>query len=225
MTTVSVGIVTTDRLHGEGLIRILSSDDSIGVRTRWYGRYSPEGVRAQPTDVLLVDYRIERVLDFCQEVARGVGPAILLILAPVNEDVFCRALSAGVRGLLAPDARPDDLTKAVHVLARGEIWASRQAIVAWVERIVRASRPTTGVTAALRARLSGRELEVFEHAVLGMGNKELAGRLGISEATVKVHLTHIFQKLGVQGRGQLAAAAHALSSSVQTPRSLDGVAP
>ena len=111
------------------------------------------------------------------------------------------------------------------MLARGEIWASRQAIVTWVERIVRASRPAAGVTAALRARLSGREVEVFEHAVLGMGNKELAGRLGISEATVKVHLTHIFQKLGVQGRGQLAAAAHALSPSVQAPRSLDGVAP
>ncbi len=55
-------------------------------------------------------------------------------------------------------------------------------------------------------RLSGREREVYRHTAAGLSNKELADRLSISEATVKVHLTHIFRKLGVRSRGELAAA-------------------
>ena len=62
-------------------------------------------------------------------------------------------------------------------------------------------------------RLSRREREVLRHAATGVGNKELAHRLSISEATVKVHLTHIFQKLGVPGRAALAAAYHQVGSS------------
>ena len=60
---------------------------------------------------------------------------------------------------------------------------------------------------------SGRE--VFRYAAAGLGNKEVAGRLAISEATVKVHLTHIFQKLGVRGRAELAAAFHGVISPAQ----------
>ena len=58
--------------------------------------------------------------------------------------------------------------------------------------------------------LSARERDVFRLAAGGLGNKALAERLAISEATVKVHLTHIFQKLGVRGRSELAAAYHGL---------------
>lgn len=51
---------------------------------------------------------------------------------------------------------------------------------------------------------------MFHHAAMGAGNKQVAKQLAISESTVKVHLTHIFQKLGVSGRAQLAAAYHGL---------------
>jgi DNA-binding NarL/FixJ family response regulator len=68
----------------------------------------------------------------------------------------------------------------------------------------------------LEHRLSTRETEVFRHAATGVGNKELADRLAISQATVKVHLTHIFQKLGVQSRAELAAAYHGLIASNTT---------
>jgi DNA-binding CsgD family transcriptional regulator len=63
--------------------------------------------------------------------------------------------------------------------------------------------------AALRPSQSPRR-EVFQHAATGKGNKELAVALAVSEATVKVHLTRIFQKLGLRGRAELAAAYHGL---------------
>ena len=62
----------------------------------------------------------------------------------------------------------------------------------------------------LYALLSHREREVFQHAATGKGNKELAVTLAVSEATIKVHLTRIFQKLGLRGRAELAAADHGL---------------
>src|SRR4029453_18938188 len=79
-------------------------------------------------------------------------------------------------------------------------------ITDWLEDLLSAA----STTAAIERRLSCREQEVLHYAVAGFGNKEVADRLIISEATVKVHLTHIFRKLGLHGRGQLAAAYHGI---------------
>jgi DNA-binding CsgD family transcriptional regulator len=57
-------------------------------------------------------------------------------------------------------------------------------------------------------RLSDREAQVVRCVVAGMSNKDLAVQLGITMATVKAHLTRVFQKLGVHGRGELIAAYH-----------------
>jgi len=61
--------------------------------------------------------------------------------------------------------------------------------------------------------LSRREREVLHYAATGIRNKQLADQLAISEATVKAHLTHIFKKLGVGGRAELAAVYHDMQSS------------
>ena len=65
--------------------------------------------------------------------------------------------------------------------------------------------------------LSEREREVMRLAAEGMGNREMADRLAISQATVKVHLGHIFQKLGVRGRAELAAAYHGVIRRPERP--------
>src|SRR5207245_250205 len=92
---------------------------------------------------------------------------------------------------------------------------------------LRAARPDvllvdSGMEGALGlcAALSKRESQIFRHAAAGLSNKELAGRLSISEATVKAHLTSIFQKLGLRGRTGLAAAYHGID-----PPSPDPAAP
>jgi len=95
-------------------------------------------------------------------------------------------------------------------VADGQVWAPRRVIVDALKRVRRELHARSAGEAALAARLSAREREVFHLAVSGRGNKEVADRLAISEATVKVHLSHIFQKLGVRGRGELAAAYHGI---------------
>jgi len=77
-----------------------------------------------------------------------------------------------------------------------------------ITRLTGASTARSASEEVLEHQLSSREREVFRHAATGLSNKELADRLAISRATVKAHLTQIFQKLGVNGRAQLAAVYH-----------------
>ena len=117
----------------------------------------------------------------------------------------------GASGILTRSATRDDLVKAVAIVRQGGIWACRRWLNAWVNRD--AARLDKGFNArviTMAARLSPREEQVFRYAASGAANKELAQRLDISEATVKVHLTRIFQKLGVSGRAELAAVYYGL---------------
>lgn len=210
MSSMRVGIITDDRLYGEGLYRILATQPALTLTTPRDGATSALEVLAENLHVVLVDSRIDRCVPFCADLFEIGGPSTILVAASLVEAWVFDALSAGARGLLPQTARPEDLAKAVRVVAEGQIWAPRQMIAAWVHRAVQVTRTLRSLETVLEGRLSQRERDVFQHAASGMGNKELAERLSISEATVKVHLTHIFQKLGLQGRGQLAAAAHGL---------------
>jgi DNA-binding NarL/FixJ family response regulator len=99
--------------------------------------------------------------------------------------------------------------KAIRVVRDGQIWARRQVLEARLERLSLSVAPAIAES-GLEERLSQREQEVFRRAATGLSNKELADALVISEATVKAHLTSIFQKLGVRGRSELAAAYHGM---------------
>ncbi|MFZ2493258.1 MAG: response regulator transcription factor, partial [Thermoanaerobaculia bacterium] len=104
-----------------------------------------------------------------------------------------------------------DLLGAIEAVRSGVIWAPRRLISRLVDRLKTASAGGGPHPHPFEERLSLREREIFHHAARGLGNKELAAHLDISEATVKVHLTHIFQKLGVRGRSELAAAYYGIA--------------
>ena len=134
----------------------------------------------------------------------------VIFMAGGDDDAWAMtALSAGARGILAGGVRAQDLVKAVRVVSEGQVWARRDVL----------ARTVRGATSSVAAhevepmpdpRLSGREREVYRKAAMGLSNEELAKRLAISQATVKAHLTSIFQKLGLRGRAELAAAYHGL---------------
>lgn len=203
-----IGVLTDDRLFSAGLLRILESEPAFTVV-----EHSPDAPRPSPaigggSDVLLLDSRTEGALGVCAAVKREGGPRVILVAAPDDDGWAPEALGAGARGLLPKSASADDLVKAIRVVHDGLIWARRRVIVAWLDRLTEAPASRRGGGDSLEERLSGRERDVFRHAAAGLGNRELAQRLAISEATVKVHLTRIFQKLGLRGRGELAAAYH-----------------
>jgi two-component system, NarL family, nitrate/nitrite response regulator NarL len=208
MVRVRLAVLTDDRLLCEGLLRILGAEPAVHV----VGNYGAAAIRQAQSgaNVLLIDSRIAGALDLCACIRDHGGPSVILIGAPDDHAWAVKALTHGARGILARHARAEDLLNAVRAVDDGVIWASRRVLSACIAELTRAHAVKAQEPGRVEEILSARERDVFRLAAGGLGNKALAERLAISEATVKVHLTHIFQKLGVRGRGELAAAYHGL---------------
>jgi DNA-binding NarL/FixJ family response regulator len=208
MGAIRVAIVAESQLFSDGLCQILRGDSSLLIAT------DDRSVTDADNDVRLVDARVQSALPFDDARSfRDCRPYTIVVNAPDTDEWATSALSAGVRGLLSSNDSANDLLRAIHVVHDGGIWAKRRWLIAYVQRATgRGPRQCVSIatTTTLDARLSKREREVFHYAATGAGNKELATQLAISEATVKVHMTRIFQKLGLNGRAELAAAYYGL---------------
>ncbi|MDQ4214982.1 response regulator transcription factor [Microbacterium capsulatum] len=123
-------------------------------------------------------------------------PAVLVLTTYDSESDILRALDAGAAGYLLKDTPPDQLFAGIHAVAQGEP-ALAPSVAAVLMR--RAASP--------EPRMTEREVEVLELLADGLGNRELAKTLFVSEATVKSHLSHIYAKLGVDTRAGAVAAA------------------
>jgi DNA-binding NarL/FixJ family response regulator len=209
MPAVRTAVISDDRLLREGLISILSGTGSFTIVGQHDRCTFDADLRAGRPAVLLVDSRMEGTLALCAALKRKGSPAVILLAADEDEGFAIRALDAGARGILVKGAGSADLMKAIRVVRDGEIWARRRAIAVRMEHLA-SRRPRPAGEWLAQQLLSEREREVLLHAATGLSNKELARRLGISEGTIKAHLTSIFQKLRVRGRTELAAAYHGL---------------
>jgi DNA-binding NarL/FixJ family response regulator len=207
-TVIRVAILSESALFRSGLRRLLASDRSFVV-SEIKGPPIRDALRRGAADILLVDAHIDGVLEICRELRlNGVRPWVILSGADGNDRWAVEALKAGTRGILQKSATVEHLFKAIRVVHRGEVWATSRVIAqTMAELSARAASPPSG-KAVLNERLSRREQEIVEAVVEGLSNLEAASRLGITEATVKAHLTHIFQKLALRGRTQLAACYH-----------------
>ena len=209
MPSIRVAILSDEGLLGEGLSRILAGEPSFVLVGEGHRAAFGQPLRAAGPQVLLVDSRMEGALALCAELRGEGGPAVIFMAGEDDDAWAMSALEAGARGILAKSARAEDLVKAVRVVSEGQVWAPRHVLVGWMEHRAPAS-PAVSVGEPILKRLSDREREVFRHAAMGLSNKELAKRLAISQPTVKAHLTSIFQKLGLRGRAELAAAYHGM---------------
>ena len=206
-----IAVHTDDRLFCEGLLRILDSAASFLI-------VDYRAVDESRPHVILLDSRMESSLALCESMAdRGSDTHVIFMAAPDDDRWAARALAAGARGILLRKASSEELMDAIQEVRTGLYWASPHALAARLDYLSEsqgAPRETE-----IEQGLSAREREVFREAARGLGNKELADRLAISEATVKVHLTHIFQKLGVSGRAELAAAYYGIIPTVRARES------
>ena len=115
-----------------------------------------------------------------------------LALFSGSDDEVVRLLQRGYRGCLGPNDPLSRLKLALEALRRGEIWASRELLTR-----------TLGALAA--PQLTEREQEVLELLSGGLSNRAIGERLGISERTVKAHVSNLFDKHGVRNRTELVS--------------------
>ena len=215
MSFVRVMVIGDDPLFAEGLQRILAAEPSFSVMHTDRGS-SPSAPRVTPPLVVLLDHRTNGSLRVCQNLQRQ-GARVLILEVPAGEIAALDAIHAGARGLLGTSPSPAEVVKAVRLVHQGGVWAPREVLVSAITgRLAVADANPTGTW----EHLSGREQEVLALAATGLANKEVADRLTISEATVKTHLTHIFQKVGVRSRTELAAAYYGVGLRAVAPPSV-----
>jgi DNA-binding NarL/FixJ family response regulator len=203
---------------------VLLASPSAEIRRRWrlgLGRLATREARDRARLELLFTELKPRVvlLDLALPGLRGaedlvalqrLSPAsrIVLLAATPSEPEGLAAFRAGARGYCHREIDPGLLAKAVEVVQKGEIWAGRALISRLVEALAARTRQA-GQAAATRkhprlAVLTRREREIALLVAGGGANKEIAARAGVTERTVKAHLTTIFRKLGVSDRLRLA---------------------
>jgi DNA-binding NarL/FixJ family response regulator len=148
-------------------------------------------------DVILMDLRMPGI-DGSEATRRVLKndptPQIVILTSFSERDEILTALDAGAIGYLLKDAEPDELIRGIRAAAQGESPLAP-----------RAARTLIGSRGPAPAnQLSDREREVLQLVTRGLSNKLIARELGISEKTVKAHLTAIFQRIGVTDRVQAA---------------------
>lgn len=122
---------------------------------------------------------------------------VVVLTTYASDSDVIRAIEVGAVGYLLKDVPHEELFRALRAVARGE----RYLAPAVTERLMsRWQQPP-------RSALTDRELEVLQCVARGAGNKEIASSLGIAEPTVKAHLVHVFEKLGVENRTAAVRAA------------------
>jgi DNA-binding NarL/FixJ family response regulator len=209
------------------MIRIMLVDDSAAVRKglselleavpgmQLVGS-APDGLsaiqmaEAVKPDVVLMDLSMPEVdgVEATQRILADRPQTKVVVLTAFSEQprIFA-ALDAGAVGYLLKDAEPDELVRGVRAAAAGESPFSPKAAAALVAR--RAEQRQ-------RERLTDRERQVLTLVSQGLANKAIARRLGVSEKTVKAHLTTVFTRIGVTDRTQAAVWAlhHGVSERV-----------
>jgi DNA-binding NarL/FixJ family response regulator len=157
-------------------------------------------VQASEPSVVLMDLNLGAGASGAEATARlrslPTAPHVLILTTYDTEADILAALEAGAAGYLLKDAPPDDLYRAVRAAGSGQTVLAPAVAARLVKR---ASTPG--------GMLTEREIEVLDLLGRGLGNKELARELLVSEATVKSHLSHIYAKLGVDTRAGAVARA------------------
>src|ERR1041384_2328571 len=166
-----------------------------------------ETMVTQQPDIILMDLTSEVTFGALSEMKRAMANTkIVLWVHTISTELAFQAMGLGVRGILRKTLPTDLLTKCLEKVQEGELWFEKAL--------------TDSFLSAKRIALTQREGQLVSLLSQGLKNKEIATALLISEGTVKVYLSRLFQKLGVKDRFELAL--YGLKNLAPSANSLEG---
>ena len=203
---IRVLLADDHQLVRSGLAALLAGSEDIEVvGTAANGQEAVEMARSCAPDVVLMDL-VMPVMDGVEATRRLVAdqPSVQVVVLTSfsDQERILAALDAGAIGYLLKDVEPAELVRGVRAAARGESPLHPKAA-----RSLLSSRSETRAPERTNVELTPREAQVLNLLRQGLANKQIARSLGISQATVKAHLTSVFQRIGVTDRVQAAVWA------------------
>lgn len=205
---ICVLIVDDHAIVREGLRLIFETIDDIEVVGEAAdGAEAIQFVDEQQPDVVLMDLRMPGMdgLTAIEHLQRDHPLVAIVILTTFNEDeLMLRGLQAGAKGFLLKDTSRDTLLTTIRMAAKGESLLGADVMKRLMAQLQVESKPTP---APADNPLTAREMQTLRAVASGETNKGIARQLGITERTVKAHLTSIYNKLGVDSRAAAIAVA------------------
>lgn len=164
-----------------------------------------QALRAKDLSMAVIDGSAVTHLFEMLETFRRSRPALkLLVIGPSGDHaVIQKIVGAGAKGYLPVSAPLSEVLMAVEVVLDGSIWAPRKVMA----RLLDSTRAAEVAAQSAPMHLTGRERDVLGLLVGGGSNREIAGSLGIDEATVKAHVGRLLRKFGVTNRTALTVRA------------------
>ncbi len=199
---IHVAVLGYDPLRLVGLRAVLESEAEFSVHEVEPGKLG----HPLPGDLVLVgSHGLGSVFDAVAAV-RSLKPDVKIILTSnsTSDEAILRAITAGVKGYLDEAAPAAAYMNALRVVREGSMWIPRRVLAKFVERVIADPRK------AISHHLSDRERQVLELLVAGRTNKEISDELGIEVRTVKLHVSRLMHKAGVDNR--IALSVHAVTN-------------
>lgn len=201
--SIRVLVIDDHPIVREGLVTVLSDQPGIVVSgAAGSAEEARQLLRQTKTDVALLDLELPGAsgLDALPDLlAASPQLRVLVFTAYDGEERVRRALKEGAKGYLLKGAPVAEIVRAIQTLHRGGMHLEA--------RVAKQALTTTGKLRRTSDQLTDRECGVLKQAAAGLSNKQIASQLGITERTVKFHLTSIFLKLDAENRAQAVALA------------------
>lgn len=206
---IRILVVDDHAIVRDGIKLIMETTDEISIVGE--AKNGKEGVSqtiALKPDVILMDLRMPEMDGLsAMKILKEKAPEVpIIILTTYNEDdLLVRGMKLGAKGFLLKDVDRQTLIRTIKSAFRGDVILQPETLIRLINQ---ESADKNNITrSSLDGILTNREIEVLKGVSEGERNKEIAFRLGISERTVKAHLSSTFNKLEVDSRAGAVAVA------------------
>lgn len=216
--SIQLLLVDDQALISHGLKAMLELEPDLQVvGIAQNGEIAIQQVNALQPDLVLMDVRMP-VMDgraATRAIRQQFPDVTVLVLSTFDDDQYISdAIRAGAKGYLLKDMPADELAQAIRMAHRGYTQMAPGLMKKLMERTSEPSLTESDAVTTALVSLTPRERDVLHLIGNGSTNREIAEQLYISEGTVKTHVTHLFDRLNLRNRAQLAIYANAIDRAV-----------